>query len=72
MEENEDPHKILGVEKSATFDQIKDAYREKALKCHPKVDSSPEAAKNFEKLANAYNSLTEESSETRNTFGSFF
>lgn len=39
-----DPYKILGVQPSADRDTIKQAYRELALKYHPKVDSSLEAA----------------------------
>jgi DnaJ family protein C protein 9 len=30
-----EPYKILGIEKSATADQVKAAYRKAALKHHP-------------------------------------
>ena len=50
-------YEILGLEKNCTDDQIKKAYRVRALQCHPDKDPSPEAKLNFQKLVSAYNIL---------------
>lgn len=42
-----DPYKILGLDKNATLDQVRDAYRNLAMKHHPQVNPSPEAKKVF-------------------------
>lgn len=56
-------YEIMGVLKSASFEEIKKAYRVRALQCHPDKDSSPEAKANFQKLSVAYTIL--KSSESR-------
>ena len=50
-------YEIVGVTKSATTEEIKKAYRVRALQCHPDKDPSPEAKLNFQKLAAAYSVL---------------
>jgi curved DNA-binding protein len=35
-----DPYKTLGLESGASQEKIKQAYRELAMKYHPKTDSS--------------------------------
>ena len=52
-------YEILGVDKSATDEQVKKAYRVRALQCHPDKDPSAEAKANFQKLVSAYNVLKE-------------
>ena len=50
-------HKILGVSEGASEEEIKKAYRTKALMVHPDVNPSPEAQKLFIELAQAYEAL---------------
>ena len=57
----EDLYKILEVEKTATADQIKKAYRELAMKYHP--DRNPGdavAEEKFKKISSAYSVLGDE------------
>ena len=50
-------YEIVGVTKDASEEQIKKAYRVRALQCHPDKDPSAEAKVNFQKLVSAYNIL---------------
>lgn len=50
-------YEIVGVPKSSTAEELKKAYRVRALQCHPDKDPSPEAKLNFQKLSLAYNIL---------------
>ena len=38
---------MLDLPDNASVDQVKDSYREKALKSHPKTDNSIDAQKRF-------------------------
>ncbi len=51
-------HRILGVPVNATKIQIKRAYFKKAKELHPDVNKSPNAAKDFARLNEAYEALT--------------
>jgi len=61
---NEDPYRILGIERHASKEEIKRAFRKKALEYHPDIhQSSPEsvqkrAAEQYEKVARAYEVLS--------------
>ena len=57
----EDLYKILGVEKTATADQIKKAYRELAMKYHPDRNPGDAVAEEmFKKISSAYSVLGDE------------
>ncbi|KAL1858640.1 hypothetical protein Plec18170_002842 [Paecilomyces lecythidis] len=57
------PYEVLGVEEKATADEIKSAYRKKALKHHPdkaQPEQRDEANKKFQEIAFAYAILSDE------------
>ncbi|KAK5640012.1 hypothetical protein RI129_010823 [Pyrocoelia pectoralis] len=60
--EDEDLYEILEIEPSSTINDIKKAYRKRALQCHPdKNPDNPNAAKLFHQLTKILEVLTDES-----------
>jgi len=55
--EFKDYYKIVGVERDATQDQIKRAYRKLARKYHPDVSKEPDAEARFKEVGEAYEVL---------------
>ena len=55
-----DYYEVLGVDRIATRDQIKHAYRQLALKYHPDKSQDPDAAARFRELAEAYAVLSDD------------
>ena len=52
-----DYYETLGIPRDASPEQIKKAYRQKAMKLHPDVATEPDAADKFKKVAEAYEVL---------------
>ena len=60
MAEKRDYYEVLGVEKTASAEEIKKAYRKKAIQYHPdKNPGDKEAEEKFKEAAEAYEVLSD-------------
>lgn len=57
---NRDYYEILGVEKNASKDDIKSAFRKKARQLHPDVNKAPDAEEKFKELGQSYEVLMDD------------
>jgi molecular chaperone DnaJ len=61
---NKDYYKILNIDKNASKDEIKKAYRKMAMKYHPDKNSSKEAEAKFKEAAEAYDVLSDDTKKS--------
>jgi DnaJ-class molecular chaperone len=54
-----DPYEVLGVPRSATAEQLREAHRKLAKRFHPDLNKSPEAAAKFKEIQEAYDLLSD-------------
>ena len=54
-----DHYDVLGVDRQATPEEIKKAYRKLARELHPDVNPSPDASERFKDVTHAYDVLSD-------------
>ena len=61
MADKRDYYEVLGVDKNASADEIKSAYRKKAKQFHPDLNKDdPKAAEKFKEAQEAYSVLSDD------------
>lgn len=70
MTNKRDYYEVLEVQKNASKDDIKTAYRKLALKFHPDRNKSPDAEEKFKEISEAYAVLSDNEKRTKyDTYG---
>src|SRR3989304_6236319 len=69
MAEKRDYYEVLGLERKASKDEIKDVYRKLAMQFHPDRNKSPEAEEKFKEISEAYAVLSDD--EKRSQYDQF-
>ncbi|WP_026674633.1 molecular chaperone DnaJ [Alkalihalobacterium bogoriense] len=54
-----DYYDVLGVDKNASVDEVKKAYRKLARQYHPDVNKAPDATEKFKEVKEAYDTLSD-------------
>ena len=65
MAEKKDFYDILGVSQDASQEEIKKAYRRLSKKYHPDLNDAPDAEDKFKEVAEAYETLSDESKRSQ-------
>ena len=60
-----DYYEVLGLQKGASQDEIKRAYRQLAKKYHPDINKEPGAEEKFKEINEAYDTLSDEDKKAR-------
>src|SRR4030066_168983 len=60
MAEKRDYYEVLGVQKNAAKDEIKDSYRKLAMQYHPDRNKAPDAEDKFKEISEAYAVLSDD------------
>jgi molecular chaperone DnaJ len=60
MAQKRDYYETLGVQKNASVDEIKKAYRKLAREYHPDVNKTPGAEEKFKELSEAYSVISDQ------------
>ncbi len=60
-----DYYEVLGLQKGATQEEIKKAYRALAKKYHPDINKEPGAEEKFKEINEAYDTLSDEQKKAR-------
>ena len=69
MATKRDYYEVLGINKNASKDEIKSAYRKLAKKYHPDINKAPDAAEKFKEVQEAYDILYDD--QKRATYDQF-
>ena len=70
MSSKRDYYEVLGIQKNANKEEIKNAYRKLALQYHPDRNKEPTAEEKFKELSEAYAVLSDEEKRKRyDTYG---
>ena len=60
MSDKRDYYEVLGISRNVKKDDIKNAYRNLALKYHPDRNKSPDAEGKFKEISEAYAILSDD------------